>query len=87
MPAEGESTVELGSGHPGGLHALVGSDEAGDVVLHGDQLDEILWADAPSEIAAMARTMLRPQAMQSLLEAPPRVAWRQTPSTFVIGRR
>ena len=30
--------------------------------------------------------MLRPQAMQSFLEAPPRVAWRQTPSTYVVGR-
>jgi pimeloyl-ACP methyl ester carboxylesterase len=86
MPAEGESAIELGSRHPGGLAALVDTDEAGDLVLRGDQLDEILWADAPSETAAMARTMLRPQAKQSFLEAPPRVAWRQTPSTYVVGR-
>ena len=86
MPAEGESAIELGRRHPGGLAALVDTDEAGDVVLRGDQVDEILWADAPSETAAMARTMLRPQAMQSFLEAPPRVAWRQTPSTYVVGR-
>ena len=25
--------------------------------------------------------------MQSFREAPPRVAWRQTPSTYVVGRR
>lgn len=86
MPAEGESAIELGRRHPGGLAALVDTDEAGDVVLRGDQVDEILWADAPSETAAMARAMLRPQAMQSFLEAPPRVAWRQTPSTYVVGR-
>ena len=86
MPAEGESAIELGRRHPGGLAALVDTDEAGDVVLRGDQVDEILWADAPSETAAVARTMLRPQAMQSFLEAPPRVAWRQTPSTYVVGR-
>ena len=86
MPAEGESAIELGRRHPGGLAALVDTDEAGDVVLRGDQVDEILWADAPSETAAMARTMLRPQAMRSFLEAPPRVAWRQTPSTYVVGR-
>jgi pimeloyl-ACP methyl ester carboxylesterase len=86
MPAEAESAIELGRRHPGGLAALVDTDEAGDVVLRGDQVDEILWADAPSETAAMARTMLRPQAMQSFLEAPPRVAWRQTPSTYVVGR-
>ena len=85
MPAEGESAIELGSRHPGGLAALVDTDEAGDLVLRGDQLDEILWPDAPAETAAMARTMLRPQAMQSFLEAPPRVAWRQTPSTYVAA--
>jgi pimeloyl-ACP methyl ester carboxylesterase len=86
MPAEGESAIELGSRHPGGLAALVDTDEAGDLVLRGDQVDEILWPDAPAETAAMARTMLRPQAMQSFLEAPARVAWRQTPSTYVVGR-
>jgi len=59
MPAEGESAMELGSRYPGGLAALVDTDEAGDLVLRGDQLDEILWADAPSETAAMARAMLR----------------------------
>jgi len=86
MPAEGESAIELGSRHPGGLAALVDTDEAGDLVLRGDQLDEILWSDAPAETATMARTMLRPQAMQSFREAPPRIAWRQTPSTYVVGR-
>ena len=65
MPAEGESAMELGSRHPGRLDTLVGIDEVGDLVLHGDRVDEILWADAPSEIAAMARTLLRPQEMQS----------------------
>ena len=86
MPAEGESAMELGRRYPGGLDALVATDEAGDLVLQGDELDEILWADAPSETAAVARTILRPQAMRSFLEAPPRVAWRQTPSTFIVGR-
>jgi len=87
MPAEGESAIELGSRHPGGLAALVDTDEAGDLVLRGDQLDEILWPDVGSETAAAARTKLRSQAMQSFREAPPRVAWRQTPSTYVVGRR
>ena len=86
MPAEGESAMDLGRRHPGGLDALIGTDKAGDLVLQGDDLDEILWADAPSETAAMARTILRPQAMQSLLEAPPRIAWQHTPSMFVVGR-
>ena len=85
MPAEGESAIELGSRHPGGLAALVDTDEAGDLVLRGDQLDEILWPDAPAKTAATARTMLRP-AMESFREAPPQVAWRQTPSTYVVGR-
>ena len=41
--------MELGSRYPGGLAALVDTDEAGDLVLRGDQLDEILWADAPPD--------------------------------------
>ena len=86
MPAEGESAMELGLRHPGGIDALVGMDEAGDLVLGGDRLAEILWADAPAEVAVVAPSTLRSQAMKSFLEAPPRMAWRQTPSTFVFGR-
>jgi len=86
MPAEGESAMALGSRHSGGIDMLLGTDDAGDLVLGGDQLDEILWADAPAEIADVARTRLRSQAMTSFLEVPPRVAWRHTPSTFVFGR-
>lgn len=86
MPAEGETATDLGRRHPGGIDALLGTDEAGDLVLGGDNLDAILWGDARPEIADMARTTLRSQATTSFFEAPPRVAWRQTPSTFVIGR-
>jgi pimeloyl-ACP methyl ester carboxylesterase len=86
MPAEGESAMELGIRYPGGIDALVGTDEAGDLVLGGPKLDEILWADAPADVAESARSLLRPQAMVSFMEAPPRVAWRHTPSTFVFGR-
>ena len=49
------------------------------------ELDEILWADAPSETAAMARAMLRSQAMQSFREAP-KGCVAETPSTYVVGR-
>ena len=86
MPAEGETAMDLGRRHPGGIGALLGTDDAGDLVLRGDDLDEILWADARPEIAASARATLRSQALTSFLEAPTRVAWRQTPSTLVIGR-
>lgn len=86
MPAQGESAMQLGRRHPGGIDALFSTDDAGDIVLAGDQLDEILWADAPAEIVEIVRTTLRSQAMASFLEAPPRVAWLQTPSTFVFGR-
>ena len=48
--------------------------------------DELRGRGRRVEVAARARTTLRSQAMMSFIEAPPRVAWRQTPSTFVIGR-
>lgn len=86
MPAEGETATDLGRRHPGGIDALLGRDDAGELVLRGDQLDEILWADARPEIADMARMTLCSQAVTSFFEAPTRVAWRQTPSTLVIGR-
>ena len=44
----------------------------------------ILWADAPVEAAMKARTALRAQALQCVFENPARVAWRTTPSTYVV---
>ena len=86
MPDEGESAMSLGSEHSGGIDALLGTDEAGDLVLGGDDLDGVLWGDAPAEAAARARASLRSQAMASFIEAPARIGWRSTASTFVIGR-
>ena len=86
MPDEDESPMALGERHPGGIDEPLGVDGAGDLVLSGDKLDGILWGDATPAKAAAARATLRSQSITSFLETPPRVAWRTTPSTFVIGR-
>jgi pimeloyl-ACP methyl ester carboxylesterase len=86
MPDEGESAISLAQPYPGGIEQLLGTDEAGDLVLQGDRIDEILWGDAPAERVAAMRAALRSQSMASFLEAPAEFAWRTTPSTFVIGK-
>jgi pimeloyl-ACP methyl ester carboxylesterase len=86
MPDAGESAIALGERHPGGIDQLLATDDAGDLVLQGETLDQILWADAPVEAATSARASLRSQAMTSFLESPATIAWRTHPSTFVVGR-
>jgi pimeloyl-ACP methyl ester carboxylesterase len=86
MPAEGESAMSLGERHPGGLDQLLGVNDAGDLTLGGDHLDEILWADASADRAESARASLRSQAVASFLEAPAAIAWREASSTFVSGQ-
>jgi pimeloyl-ACP methyl ester carboxylesterase len=87
MPDEGETASSLTEHHPTGFMGQIELDEAGDLVLTGGEIDEFLWADAPSDRAAAARASLRSQAITPLLEPPVRVAWRDTPSTYVVGRQ
>jgi pimeloyl-ACP methyl ester carboxylesterase len=86
MPDEGETASSLTERHPTGFGALVALDEAGDLVLAGEGVDELMWADASPDRAADARATLRSQAIGPLVELPVRVAWRTTPSTYVVGR-
>jgi pimeloyl-ACP methyl ester carboxylesterase len=87
MPEEGESATSLNERHPADLGRLLGTDESGDLLLVGDEIDELVWADAPAARASAARASLRSQGSVTLMESPPRVAWRDVPSTFVVARR
>ena len=86
IPDVGDTAISMGSRHPGGIDSLLAEDDEGDLVLRGELLDDILWADAPPELAARARATLRTQSMQTFLDSPERLAWKTTPSTLVIGR-
>jgi pimeloyl-ACP methyl ester carboxylesterase len=86
MPDEGESAISLGSEHPGGIDSILGADDAGELVLAGEDLDQVLWGDADADMAEKARAALRSQSMQSFLDTPSTIAWRDTPSTYVVGR-
>ena len=86
MPDEGESATLLNLRHPGDVMTVVQADDAGDTFLAGDEIDELVWADAPLDLARAARAALRSQALQTMLDTPARVAWRDTPSTSVMTR-
>jgi pimeloyl-ACP methyl ester carboxylesterase len=86
MPDEGETASSLTERHPTGFGALVALDEAGDLVLVGEGIDDFMWADATPDRTAAARAALRSQAIAPLVEPSVRVAWHTTPSTYVVGR-
>jgi pimeloyl-ACP methyl ester carboxylesterase len=87
MPDEGESATLLNLRHPGDVMTVVQGDDAGNMFLAGDEIDEMVWADAPPDVAIAACASLRPQALQTMLDTPARAAWRDTPSTYVITRQ
>jgi pimeloyl-ACP methyl ester carboxylesterase len=76
MPDEGESASVLAERHPGDIATLFQVDDAGNLFVEGDEVDEFAWADAPADRAAPARASLRPQAMQTFVDTPARVSWR-----------
>ena len=87
MPEEGESATSLNERHPADLGRLLATDERGDLLLVGDEIDALVWADAPAARASAARASLRSQGSVTLMESPPRTAWRDVPSTFVVALR
>ena len=68
MPDEGESASMPAERHPGDIATLFQVDEAGNLFLERDEVDEFAWADAPADRAAAARASLRPQAMQTFVD-------------------
>ena len=86
MPDQDESATSLNQRQPAELGTVLQFNDAGDSVLVGHEIDELVWADAPPHVAAAARASLRPQARQTFIDAPLRVSWRNVPSTYVISR-
>jgi pimeloyl-ACP methyl ester carboxylesterase len=86
VPDEDESVTSLNERHPAEISTVIQLNDAGDLVLVGQEIDELVWADAPPGLAAAARASLRPQASQTFSDAPTRVSWRNVPSTYVICR-
>jgi pimeloyl-ACP methyl ester carboxylesterase len=84
MPDDGESAMALMEQRPADIANIVVADETGDFVLAGDDLNDILWEDAPAEATEPIRASLRTQAGVTLVEPPARVAWHDTPSTYVV---
>jgi pimeloyl-ACP methyl ester carboxylesterase len=87
MPDEGETASSLTERYPTEFAGLLSLDEEGQLVVASGEVDTLLWADAPIERADAARASLRSQAIAPLLEPPVRVAWRDTPSTYVVSRQ
>jgi pimeloyl-ACP methyl ester carboxylesterase len=85
MPDEHDTALSLNDRYPAGVAALVSVDEAGDLVVGGDEIDDLVWADAPPDRARAARASLQGQAVAAMIEPPARVAWRDTASTYVVG--
>ena len=87
MPDEGETASSLVEQQPPtGFADLVALDEAGNLAIADERIDDFIWADAPRDRAATGRKSLRSQAIAPLIESPARIAWRTTPSTYVVGR-
>ena len=85
MPNEEESLNSLLERHPAeGVEDLLQFDDAGNVRVDGEVVDACAWPDAPADVASATRKSLRPMALQTLFDAPCRVAWRDVPSTYVI---
>ena len=87
MPEEQETASSLiEQQRPTGFADLLALDDAGNLAIAGEQIDDFMWADAPRDRAAIGRKSLRSQAIAPLIESPARIAWRTTPSTYVVGR-
>lgn len=88
MPDDGETAMgTLQAAPPTGLAAVMQFSEDGAIcTLDPDDpgVGEALWADAATDLAAAAAQRLCPQATAPLGAAPGRVAWKDTPSTYVV---
>lgn len=87
MPDEGETAADLAQRFPeSDLQAILSVDDSGNTVLAGS--DEVmaaaLWADLPAGRASRLRASLSGQPLVSFATPPASIAWRETPSTYVV---
>ena len=91
---EDESCGSAGAGDPAlamidhsnrpNLGALLVNDDEGVVTLQTDGAHEVFYNDCDTATAAAAIALLGPQRLESLMQSPTAVAWRHTPSTYVV---
>jgi pimeloyl-ACP methyl ester carboxylesterase len=87
MPDEGESLDAIVSGSPPSpFLQVLQFNEDGTVTVPADKATEPLWPDAPADVAARAATAVasRAQAVGTMSELPERIAWKSTPSTYLL---
>jgi pimeloyl-ACP methyl ester carboxylesterase len=91
MPAEGESMWSLAGQAITDLRDEIDveleTDEAGDLVVSGSDVDLLFWGDAPADTKAVVNASMRPQVADTFFEAPAIIGWRTMASTYVIGSR
>jgi hypothetical protein len=88
MPDQEETFWSLAGEAIGAIEADVSLDltDEGEMVLNGAGIDALLWPDAPTERADAVRAAMRPQVTSTYFTPPVRIAWRNTPSTYVASR-
>lgn len=87
MPDEGESASDLTQRFPGhDLEKILSVDDSGNAVLSGsdEEMAATLWADVPAGAASTLRESLSDQPVVSFAAPPASIAWRTTPSTYVV---
>jgi pimeloyl-ACP methyl ester carboxylesterase len=60
--------------------------DGGELAVSGPGVDAMFWPDAQPGLAELARSTIRPQVASTFFDAPDRIAWHTTPSTYVVGR-
>ena len=86
VPDHGESAAGLGGPDPM-VDAVVRRRPDGLSEVDPDLAAQALYADCSPERAAWACALLRPQAPGHGRGVPGRIAWRTTPSTYVVCRQ
>ena len=87
MPDERESAAELAQRFPDNdLQKIFSVDDSGKAVLAGsdEEMAAALWADVPAGLATTLRQSLSGQPLVSFAASPASIAWRETPSTYVV---
>ena len=69
------------------LGALMVIDDVGVVTLQTEGAHEVFYNDCDTATAGAAVALLGAQRLESLMQSPTAVAWRDTPSTYVVCRR
>jgi pimeloyl-ACP methyl ester carboxylesterase len=78
------ATAQIDHGDRPKLEALMVFDDNGGMTLQPEGADEVFYNDCDSATAGAAIRRLDAQRLDSVMQTPRAVAWRTTPSTYVI---